>query len=32
MGEGLYWATTTLFQRLGAHILAVVMFVCGACC
>jgi DNA segregation ATPase FtsK/SpoIIIE, S-DNA-T family len=29
-GEGLYWATTTLFQRLGAHIVAVVMFVSGA--
>ena len=30
VGEGLYWATTTLFQRLGAHIAAVVMFVSGA--
>ena len=29
VGEGLYWATTTLFQRLGAHIAAVVMFVSG---
>ena len=29
-GEGLYWATTTLFQRIGAHISAVVMFVSGA--
>jgi DNA segregation ATPase FtsK/SpoIIIE, S-DNA-T family len=28
-GEGLYWATTTLFQRLGAHIVAVLMFVSG---
>jgi S-DNA-T family DNA segregation ATPase FtsK/SpoIIIE len=30
VGEGLYWATTTLFQRLGAHIVAVAMFVSGA--
>ena len=30
VGEGLYWATTTLFQRLGAHIAAIVMFVSGA--
>ncbi len=30
VGEGLYWATTTLFQRLGAHIVAVVMFASGA--
>ena len=29
MGEGLYWAATTLFQRLGAQILAVLMFVSG---
>jgi S-DNA-T family DNA segregation ATPase FtsK/SpoIIIE len=29
-GEALYWATTTLFQRLGAQILAVLMFLCGA--
>jgi S-DNA-T family DNA segregation ATPase FtsK/SpoIIIE len=29
-GEGLYWAATTLFQRLGAHILAVLMF-CSGC-
>ena len=29
-GEGLYWATTTLFQRLGAHIAAVLMFLSGA--
>jgi S-DNA-T family DNA segregation ATPase FtsK/SpoIIIE len=28
-GEGLYWATTTLFQRLGAQIVAVLMFVSG---
>jgi len=30
VGEGLYWATTTLFQRLGAHIVAVLMFISGA--
>jgi S-DNA-T family DNA segregation ATPase FtsK/SpoIIIE len=30
VGEGLYWAATTLFQRLGAHILALLMFVSGA--
>ena len=29
-GEALYWAATTLFQRLGAHILAVLMFVSGS--
>jgi DNA segregation ATPase FtsK/SpoIIIE, S-DNA-T family len=29
LGEALYWASTTLFQRLGAHILAVLMFVSG---
>jgi S-DNA-T family DNA segregation ATPase FtsK/SpoIIIE len=29
MGEGLYWATTTLFQRLGAQIVAVLLFVSG---
>ncbi len=28
-GEALYWASTTLFQRLGAHILTVLMFVSG---
>ncbi|MFL5908661.1 MAG: DNA translocase FtsK [Solirubrobacterales bacterium] len=28
-GEVLYWATTTLFQRLGAHIIAVVLLVSG---
>jgi S-DNA-T family DNA segregation ATPase FtsK/SpoIIIE len=28
-GEGLYWAATTLFQRVGAQILAVLMFVSG---
>ena len=29
-GDALYWAATTLFQRLGAHILAALMFICGA--
>ena len=29
-GEALYWAATTLFQRLGAHIPAVLMAVSGA--
>jgi S-DNA-T family DNA segregation ATPase FtsK/SpoIIIE len=28
-GEVLYWSTTTLFQRLGAHIIAVVLLVSG---
>ena len=28
-GDGLYWAATTLFQRVGAQILAVLMFVSG---
>jgi S-DNA-T family DNA segregation ATPase FtsK/SpoIIIE len=28
-GEALYWASTTLFQRLGAQILAVLMFASG---
>jgi DNA segregation ATPase FtsK/SpoIIIE, S-DNA-T family len=28
-GETLYWAVTTLFQRPGAHILAVLLFVTG---
>jgi DNA segregation ATPase FtsK/SpoIIIE, S-DNA-T family len=27
LGEGLYWTSTTLFQRVGAQILAVLMFV-----
>jgi S-DNA-T family DNA segregation ATPase FtsK/SpoIIIE len=30
VGEALYWATTTLFQRLGAQIIAVLMLVSGA--
>ncbi|MDX6584169.1 MAG: segregation ATPase FtsK/SpoIIIE, family [Solirubrobacterales bacterium] len=30
IGESLYWASTTLFQRLGAHILVLLMFVSGA--
>ena len=29
LGEALYWASTTLFQRLGAHILAVLMMLSG---
>jgi DNA segregation ATPase FtsK/SpoIIIE, S-DNA-T family len=29
VGETLYWATTTLFQRLGAHIIAVVLVASG---
>jgi S-DNA-T family DNA segregation ATPase FtsK/SpoIIIE len=29
VGEALYWASTTLFQRLGAHILALLMLVSG---
>ncbi len=30
VGEGLYWASTTLFQRLGAHMLAVLLLISGA--
>ncbi len=30
IGESLYWASTTLFQRLGAHILVVLMLISGA--
>ena len=30
VGEGLYWAATTLFQRIGAHILVLLLFVSGA--
>ena len=30
IGEALYWASTTLFQRLGAQMLAILMLVCGA--
>ncbi len=29
IGESLYWATTTLFQRLGAHLMAVLMMLSG---
>ncbi|MGH2952593.1 MAG: DNA translocase FtsK 4TM domain-containing protein [Solirubrobacterales bacterium] len=29
VGEALYWSSTTLFQRLGTHILAVLMLVSG---
>ena len=30
VGEALYWASTTLFQRLGAHIIAVLLVISGA--
>jgi DNA segregation ATPase FtsK/SpoIIIE, S-DNA-T family len=30
VGEALYWASTTLFQRLGAQILAILMLLSGA--
>ncbi len=30
LGESLYWATSTLFQRIGAHIVAVLLIVAGA--
>ncbi|HET8593258.1 MAG TPA: DNA translocase FtsK [Solirubrobacterales bacterium] len=29
LGEVLYWATTTLFQRIGAHIIAILLLVSG---
>ena len=29
IGETLYWATTTLFQRIGAHIIAVLLIASG---
>jgi DNA segregation ATPase FtsK/SpoIIIE, S-DNA-T family len=29
LGEALYWAATSLFHRLGAQILAVLLFACG---
>ncbi|MGH2955801.1 MAG: DNA translocase FtsK, partial [Solirubrobacterales bacterium] len=29
LGEVLYWAATTLFQRIGAHIIAVVLLLAG---
>ena len=29
MGETLYWASATLFQRIGAHIIAVLLLVAG---
>ncbi len=29
LGETLYWAATTLFQRIGAHILSVLLLVAG---
>ena len=28
-GEGLYWASTTLFQRVGAHIIALLLILSG---
>ena len=30
IGESLYWASATLFQRIGAHIIAVLMVISGA--
>ena len=30
IGEALYWCTTTLFQRLGANIIAVLLIIAGA--
>lgn len=30
IGEALYWASSTLFQRIGAHLLALLMVVSGA--
>jgi S-DNA-T family DNA segregation ATPase FtsK/SpoIIIE len=30
VGEVLYWASTTLFQRIGAHIIAVLLIAAGA--
>jgi len=29
LGETLYWATTTLFQRIGAHIIAILLLIAG---
>jgi DNA segregation ATPase FtsK/SpoIIIE, S-DNA-T family len=29
IGDGLYWATATLFQRIGAHIIAVLLICAG---
>ncbi|MEO7198144.1 MAG: hypothetical protein ABIZ50_06685, partial [Solirubrobacterales bacterium] len=29
LGESLYWAATTLFQRIGAHIIALLMIISG---
>ena len=29
VGESLYWATSTLFQRIGAHLVAVLLIVAG---
>ena len=30
VGEALYWASTTLFQRIGAHIIALLLILSGA--
>jgi S-DNA-T family DNA segregation ATPase FtsK/SpoIIIE len=30
LGESLYWASTTLFQRIGAHIIALLLLLSGA--
>ncbi len=29
VGEGLYWASTTLFQRIGAHLIALLLILSG---
>ena len=31
VGEGLYWSTSTLFQRIGAHIVAALLIVAAPC-
>ena len=30
VGEGIYWVTNTLFQRVGSHIIAILLLVAGA--
>ena len=30
VGESLYWATSTLFQRIGAHLVALLLIIAGA--
>ncbi len=30
LGEAMYWATSTLFQRVGSHIVAVLLIIAGA--